>query len=189
MNALRVRIGETVAGAGALLLTVMLFLDWAQPEMRVRTAPGVDLSTPLQGMADDVFEKFAQTYAQTGWGAIGWLLVVILLVSIVGAFTLLALTLTERETPVLPVVTSVFITVWSIVAALVLFVRLTLLQPGLEIGWGDREVNILGPAWFGLLGLVAIAAGGWLTLRDDRLDSPQSVAPEVPMRPAPPATA
>jgi hypothetical protein len=189
MNVVRLRAGEALAGAGALLLTVMLFLDWARPEARVRTAPGVELSTPLQTAANRVVGSFVSQFAESGWSAIGWLLVFVLLVAIAGAVTLVVLTLTERDTPVLAVVTAVTTTGWSAFAAIVLLLRLTLFQPGLVYGWSNQDVNILAPAWLGLLGLVMIAAGGWLTLRDDRQASPLSVPPEVPVRPAPPATA
>lgn len=187
MNLARLRLGETVAGLGAVLLTVMLCLDWAKPETRVRTAPGVTLSSPLRDTANQVMGRFVDQFAQSGWSALGWFLVLMLVVSIAGGLALVALTLGERDTPVLPVVTSVLTTSWSALTALVLLIRLTLAQPGLAFGWSDRDVDILAPAWIGLLALVAIGAGSWLTLRDDRLDSPLSVPPEVPVRPAPPA--
>lgn len=189
MSLTRLRGGEVLAGVGSLLLTVMLCLHWARPEAHVRSAPGVDLSTPLRSMADKVVGAFLDQYAQSGWSALGWFLVAMLLVSIVGGLGLVVLTVMERETPVLPVVAAVCTTGWTALTALVLLVRLTLAQPGLELGWSDADVDILAPAWIGLLALVAIGAGGWLTLRDDRLDSPVSVPPEVPVRPAPPATA
>lgn len=189
MNLRRLRAGELMAGAGALLLTAMLFLDWARPETRVRTAPGVTLSSPLQDMADRAVGRFVDQFAQSGWSALGWVLVLMLLVSIGGAVALVVLSLIERDTPVLPVVAAVLLTAWSLLTSVVLLVRLTLLQPGLELGWSARDVDILAPAWLGLLGVVMTAAGGWLTLRDDRVDSPLSAAPEVPVRPAPPSTA
>lgn len=189
MNAVRLRAGEALAGAGALLLTVMLFLDWARPEAHVRSAPGVDVSTTVRAQAQQVVSHFVDQFARSGWSAIGWVLVLMLLVSIAGAVALVVLTLAERDTPVLAVVAAVATTGWSIITAIVLLLRLTLFQPGLIYGWSNRDVNILAPAWIGLLALVAIAAGGWLTLRDDRQASPFSVPPEVPVRPAPPATA
>ncbi|XAY05490.1 hypothetical protein DSM112329_02343 [Paraconexibacter sp. AEG42_29] len=183
---MRLRLGELLAGAGAVLLVILLSAEWARPEFRVRTTGGVDLSSPLQNANDTVAARFANQYAETGWSALGVVLVVCLLVSIIGAAALVVLTVVERDTPVLPVVVAVCTAAWSIIIAVVLLLRLTLFQPGLEIGWADRDVNILGPAWFGLLALVLIAAGSWLTLRDDRLASPLSVPPEVPVRPAPP---
>jgi hypothetical protein len=189
MNIARLRLGETVAGIGALLLTVMLCLDWAKPETRVRTAPGVTLSSPLQDTANRVMGRFVDQFAQSGWSALGWFLVLMLVVSIVGGLALVGLTLAERDTPVLPVVTAVLTTAWAGLTAIVLLIRLTLAQPGLDLGWSDRDVDILAPAWIGLLALLAIAAGSWLTLRDDRLDSPLSVPPDVPVRPVPPPAA
>ncbi|MCW3041195.1 MAG: hypothetical protein JWM31_3100 [Solirubrobacterales bacterium] len=189
MNLARLRAGEALAGAGAVLLTLMLFLDWAKPEYRIRYAGGGDVSSPLEATAKRVTGTFVNQFAQSGWSALGWFLVAMLLISILGALTLVALTVLERDTPVLPVVAAVITTAWSLLAFVVLLLRLTLFQPGLELGWSDRDVNMLAPSWLGLLGLAAIGAGSWLTLRDDRLDSPLSVPPEVPVRPAPPATA
>lgn len=189
MNVLRLRAGELLAGVAAVVLVVLLSADWARPELRVRTTGGVDLSSPLQNANDTVATRFANQYAESGWSALGVVLVVFLLIAILGALALVVLTVVERDTPVLAVVVAVCTAGWSIITTVVLFLRLTLLQPGLEIGWSDRDVNILGPAWFGLLALVAIGAGAWLTLRDDRLASPLSVPPPVPVRPVPPATA
>lgn len=188
MNLLRLRAGELLAAAGAVLLVILLSADWARPEFRVRTTGGVDLSSPLKSANDTVVSRFTSQYAESGWSALGVVLIAFLLVAVLGALALVVLTVIERDTPVLPVVVAVCIVGWSLITAIVLFARLTLFQPGLAIGWSDRDVNILAPAWFGLLALVLIGAGGWLTLRDDRLSSPLSVPPEVPVRPAPGAT-
>jgi hypothetical protein len=176
MTAARLRIGEITAGAGALVLSVLLFLDWAKPETSVLRDPGADL--PLG----------PDRLAQSGFSTLGWVLVVMLVVLILCAVALAILTVTERDTPVLAVVAAVATTFWALAVFLVLLVRLTLAQPDLGLSLPDDRVNILAPAWLGLLCVALIGAGGWLTLRDDRLQSPASEPPEVPVRPAPPAT-
>lgn len=186
MNVLRLRLGELIAGAGAVLLLVALSLDWARPEPQVRTAPGVELSSPLRSAADQVTNAFVNRYAESGFSSLGIVMVLMLLVAAGGGIALVAVTLTERDTPVLPVVGSVVLFGWTLITFIVLALRLTLFQPGLELGYDDASVDILGAAWLGLLGLVVIGAGAWLTLRDDRLASPLSVPPEVPVRPVPP---
>lgn len=186
MNVLRLRAGELVAGVGGILLLVALALDWARPEPSVRTAPGVELSRPLRTVADQVTSAFVSRYAESGFSTLGVVLVLMLLIAAGGALALVALTVTERDTPVLPVATSVVLFGWTVITLLVLVVRLTIFQPGLELGFPDEAVDVLGAAWLGLAALVLIAAGTWLTLRDDRLESPLSAAPEVPVRPAPP---
>jgi len=169
MSAARLRVGEVTAGAGALLLVVMLLLDWAGPEASVLRDPQARL-------------------AQSGFATLGWMLVVVLVVLILCALALVMLTLAERETPVLAVVAAVVTTFTGIVTTLVLLVRLTLAQPDLGLSLPDDQVDVLTPAWLGLLSVAAMASGGWLTLRDDRLDSPLSEPPPVPVRSALPAT-
>ncbi len=169
MSAARLRVGEITAGAGALLLVVLLLLDWAGPEASVLRDPAAELS-------------------QSGFATLGWVLVVMLVALLVCALALVVLTVTERETPVLAVVAAAVTTFWGIVTAVAVVVRLTLAQPDLGLSLLDDQVDVLTPAWLGLLCVAAVAAGGWLTLRDDRLDSPLSEPPGVPVRPAPPPT-
>jgi hypothetical protein len=189
MNAARLRIGEITAGAGALALTVLLFLDWAKPETSVLRDPGAELPSGLDAVANRAVGAFVDRLAQSGFSTLGWALVVMLVVLIGLAVTLVVLTAIERETPVLAVVTAVVTTFWGAVVFIVLLVRLTLAQPDLGLALPDDRVNILAPAWLGLLCVAAIGLGGWLTLRDDRLASPASEPPEVPVRPAPPTAA
>lgn len=189
MNAARLRVGEVLAGGAAIVLVALLFLDWAKPETTVLRDKGVELPASLDAIADRSVGAFVDRLAQSGFTTLGWFLVLMLLVLVAMAIGLVALTLTERETPVLAVVAAVATTFWGFVVFWVLLIRLTLGQPDLGLFFPDDRVNILAPAWFGLLAVAAIGAGGWLTLRDDRLDSPPSVPPEVPVRPAPSATA
>jgi hypothetical protein len=189
MTAARLRVGEITAGAGALLLTVLLFLDWAKPETSVLRDPGAELPRNLNAVADRAVGAFVDRLAQSGFSTLGWVLVAMLVLLILSALALVILTVAERETPVLPVVAAVATTFWAAVVFLVLLVRLTLAQPDLGLGLPDDRVNLLAPAWLGLLCVALIGAGGWLTLRDDRLQSPASEPPQVPVRPAPPAAA
>lgn len=189
MNVARLRLGEIVAGCSAVLLLVLMTLDWARPENSVLRAPGATLPPSLNSLADRAVSAFVDRLAQTGYSTLGWVLVAMILVLVVAALTLVVVTVTERETPVLAVVAAVGTTFWALVVFFVLFLRLTLAQPDLGLALPADRVNILAPAWLGLLCVAAIGAGGWLTLRDDRLESPLSVPPEVPVRPAPPATA
>ncbi len=189
MNVARLRVGELLAGVGAVLLFVLLSLDWAKPETSVLRDPGADLPRSLDTIADRAVGAFVDRLAQSGFSTLGWLPVAMLIVLIALAITLVVVTVTERETPVLAVVAAVATTFWALVVFVVLFFRLTLGQPDLGLALPDDRVNMLAPAWLGLLTVAVIGAGGWLTLRDDRLDSPVSVPPEVPVRPVPPATA
>ncbi len=189
MNLARLRLGERVTAVAAIALLVVLFLDWARPETSVLRDPGAELPPTLDAEANRAVGAFVDRLAQSGFHTLGWFLVAMLLVLVAGALTLVVVTVTERETPVLAVVAAVGTTFWALVVFVTLGVRLTLGQPDLGLSLPDDRVDILGPSWLGLLCVAAIGAGGWLTLRDDRLDSPLSVPPEVPVRPVPPATA
>jgi hypothetical protein len=189
MNAARLRLGEIVAGSSAVLLLVLMTLDWARPEESLLRDPGAELPPSLNSIAERAVGAFVNRLAQSGYTTLGWVLVAMILLLVAAALALVVVTVTERETPVLAVVAAVGTTFWALVVFVTLFLRLTLGQPDLGLALTADRVKILGPAWFGLLCVAAIGAGGWLTLRDDRLDSPLSVPPEVPVRPAPPATA
>jgi hypothetical protein len=189
MSAGRLRVGEIVAGVAAAALLVLLFLDWAKPEAAVLRDRGAELPSSLEAVADRAVGAFVDRLAQSGFSTLGWFLAAMIVVLILVALTLVVVTVIERETPVLAVVTAVGTTFWSLVVFVTLLIRLTLAQPDLGLSLPDDRVDILTPAWLGLLCVAAIGAGGWLTLRDDRLDSPLSEPSEVPVRPAPPATA
>ncbi len=189
MNVARLRLGEIVTALATVALLVALTLNWARPEESVLRDPGARLPPSLDAVADRAVGAFVDRLAQSGFQTLGWFLVAMLIVLIALALVLVAVTVMERETPVLAVVAAVGTTFWALVVFLTLFFRLTLAQPDLGLSLADDRVDILAPAWFGLLSVAAIGAGGWLTLRDDRLDSPFSEAPDVPVRPAPPSGA
>jgi hypothetical protein len=187
MNLARLRLGERVTAVAAVALLVLMFFDWARPEASVLRDPGADLPPSLDAVADRAVGAFVDRLAQTGFQTLGWFLVAMIVVLVAAALTLVVVTVMERETPVLAVVAAVGTTFWAFIVFVTLFFRLTLGQPDLGLSLPDDRVDILTPAWLGLLCVAAIGAGGWLTLRDDRLDSPLSEPPEVPVRPAPPA--
>ena len=56
----------------------------------------------------------------------------------------------------------------------------TLLKPGSATG-------IDSGAWIGLIALVALKAGAWFSIRDERVDQPARYVEPPPARPAPPA--
>jgi hypothetical protein len=116
-------------------------------------------------------------------------MVLLLVLVMLGGLILAVLTVTERDTPVLAVVTFVFTSSLGIVTSVALLIRLTLAQPSLSLGLPDSQVDVRSPAWFGFAALVAITAGAWITMGDERTRAATSAVPEVPVRPAPPATA
>ncbi len=146
MDPSRLRVGELIAGVAAVLLLVSLFFDWNR-----------------EGAA-----------TQSGWGALGVVTLLALLVAVGTALALGFLTVTKRPAA-LPIGAAVLTTFVGLLATLVLALRVLLLD------------DSLGAAYFGLLAMLLVPVGGWVTMRDERLDAPYSAAPDLPRRPAPPA--
>ena len=155
MNLSRLRLGELVGGAAAVGLLVTLFLGWNR-----------DLAPLADGGPS----------THSGWGALGWLMVLLLLVVIALAFALVATTV-GRSPAALPIGAAVLTTGVGIIVAIVLIVRVLLLD------------DALGTAYVGLALGVLIPVGGWITMADERTEAPYSAAPDLPRRPAPPAEA
>jgi len=171
MHLNRLRVGEIVAAVGAALLVVSLFLDWVKPEYQ------------LLGRGRRVYEYPDAGTALAGFDAAGWLMIVLLLIVAALAITLVVLTVT-LEPVGMTVASAVGTAFFGILITLVLIVRLTLAQP--DLGLGDKNADLQLGAYLSLLGVALCAAGGWLTLRDERMDAPYSVAPVLEPRPAPP---
>ena len=182
MNLARLRKGEWLAAGSAVALVVLLFLDWAKPETTVLRDPGAEVPGPLEGLARSAVDLYVGRYTETGYGTLGWPIVVLLLLLVLGALAIAFLTATDA-----PIATPITVTHWTIVlgivTTLVLLVRLTLAQPTLGLGFDDAQVDVLAPAWLGLLATAGTTAGAWLALGDERLET--FAPPEVPVRPAP----
>jgi hypothetical protein len=168
----RLRSGELLAGGGAVVLFVVLFLDWFRPEVQPRiTETSGRVVGPEQHLS--------------GWTSLGWLMLVVLLVVIVLAMwlalsTLLAATVSQ------PVAAGVILSAVSAIALGALVVRVTIAQPGLGIGLRDDLVAVRAPAYVGIAALAVILVGAWMSVGDERTDAPESRTTPPPARPAPP---
>jgi hypothetical protein len=168
----RLRTGELLAGAGALALLVVLFLDWfgAAVSRRVTETSG----------------RFAEPALQTsGWSSLGLVLVAVLAAVIVLAGVLVATT--AAGAPVSRQMAAGVVT--ASVAALafaILVLRVAVDQPGLGAQLPDEQVSVTLPAYLGIAALAAILAGAWLAIADERTDAPESAYTPPPARPAPP---
>jgi hypothetical protein len=159
----RLRAGEWLAGAGTVaLLALLLFADW----FRAEGTAGADLS--LSGVA-----------------ALGWPLVLLLLVLVaLGAWLVLA-TAADATTAQLMVAAVVTVVV-GVIALLVAVVRVLAAQPGLGARLANEEVGVAPAGYLGLLAVAAILAGVWRAMADERTDAPESAFTPPPARPAPP---
>jgi hypothetical protein len=166
----RMRVGEWVAAVGAAGLFVMLFLDW--------------FSVDGQAAGWKAYTSPADGLHLSGWGSLGWFMVVLLCLAILGGAALASMTV-RRTSPAWPVGAAVLTWIVGSLIFLVLVVRVAL-QPGLGLGLPNRPVLVEAPAYAGLLFALMIPVGGFLSLRDERTDTAEARAfTPPPARPAP----
>lgn len=143
----RLRVGEVVAGIGGVLLLVFMFaLKW-------------------YGLSAKLARGQAGLPGATAWS--GWqelpVLRWLLLASAVSGI-LLAYFQTARAAPALPVVLSVVVTVLGGLSTIALIVRVWVAPPALPaVGSLDRFTG----AYLGLLAALAIACGGFASMRQE----------------------
>lgn len=171
MRLSRLRSGETLALAGAVALAVLLAFDW------------FFLSTPDARVGQH----------ESGIRSLGWFAELLLAVAILLALALAFFTVTQRATAV-PITLAVFTTLFGALAVATIALRLVF-QPSLGVDAGNADVEVELPAYLGLLAAAAIAAGGWRTLADERIDAGESIDQTEEVlrvrggpRPAPPPT-
>lgn len=169
----RIRVGEALALIGAAVVVVSLFLDWVEvPEAVFTRSVGPD--------------AFAGGVGVAGFDIAGWALIALLL--LVAALALTLVVLTVAVEPVgLTMASAVATAFFGILVSVLTLLRLALFQP--DAGLGDENVTLQLGAYLSLLGVVLCAAGGWITMKDERQSAPYSAAPDLEPRPAPPADA
>jgi prepilin signal peptidase PulO-like enzyme (type II secretory pathway) len=137
----RLRLGELVAGAAALLLFIDMFLKWYGFEGE-NLARAAGFSTTI-----------------SAWRAFDFIDILLFLVVLV-TIGLVVLSATAR-TPALPVAASVIVTVLGLIAALFVLYRI-INQPG-----PNDFVNASYGAYLGLVLCLGIALGGYMAMRDE----------------------
>jgi hypothetical protein len=170
----RLRAGEWLAVVGAAGLVVTLFLPWFGADLHARTPPG--------GPFDTIDVTLAGNGA-SGWDLLGWLVLAIVLAAVACAAWLAIANVARR--PVAQVVAaSVLTPAIGTLALAALALRALLFQPG------PNDVVVLRyGAWLGLLAALVLAVGGWLAVKDERTDAPESAYTPPAPRPPPPARA
>jgi Mn2+/Fe2+ NRAMP family transporter len=152
----RLRPGEIIAGAGAVLLLVLMFaVPWYGVKSTLTpTASTLGVSTSLDG-----------------WDSLSdlrWLLIV----TIVAALALAYFQATRRA-PAIPVSLSVIVTVLGLVSALALIYRVLINVPG-----SDSVVDARVGAYLGLASTLAILYGGYASMRQEGI-SPDDAPAEI----------
>jgi hypothetical protein len=151
MSFRRLRSGERLALIGAVALAVLLGLDW------------FFLSTPDARVGAH----------ESGIRSLGWFAELLLLAAIGSGLALAFFTVAHRA-PALPIIFSVFTAVLGFVAAIAIALRLVF-QPTLGVDAGAADVEVELPAWLGLFSALALGAGGWIAMLDERTDSQESL--------------
>ncbi len=172
MELSRLRQGDLVAGIAGVVLLVVMFLDWY-------AAGG---NATFQGQDIDISLGF------NAWQAFSITDLILALTALSGIA--LAVLTASRRSPALPVALSVITTTLGALATLLVFYRI-LNQPG-----PNDFVEVKFGAFLGFLAVLAVAAGGYLSMRDEEgEDAPMPVdvrptpAAEGPADPAPPPEA
>ena len=166
----RMRAGEWLAGLGAIGLFVVLFLDW--------------FSVDGQAAGWRAYAPAGAGVHLSGWGSLGWFMDVLLCVLILGGAAVTVMTI-RRASPAWPVGAAVITWILGFLIVLILAVRVAL-QPGLGLGLPNGPVLVEAPAYLGLLFALLIPAGAFLSLRDERTHTAESLAyTPPPARPAP----
>jgi hypothetical protein len=168
----RLRAGELIAGVGAAGLLVLMFFNW----FALRSSGWV-FYEPLssgKGIANMVREYSNTHHALDAWSVLGWFMVVLLCVQILGGAALVYMTV-RRASPAWPVGASVLTWIVGSLIWVVLLVRVCIAQPGI-----DKYVDVQLPAYLALLFSALIPLGGLLSLKDERTRSPEAQAYMAP---------
>lgn len=171
MDTTKLRMGELIAGACAILLFIDMFFHWYGIKGAER--------------ANVILQRVTGTSLQTGvsaWQAYSWV-DLLLLLTIIAALGMVALSVTQRSVA-LPVSASVIVTGLGAFAALIVLYRL-LNQPG-----PNDLVTVKLPGYIGFLLTAGIAFGGFQSMREEGTSFSQA-ADQIQggRRPAPPPAA
>jgi hypothetical protein len=167
----RLRAGEWTAAFGGAALLVTLFLPW------------FDVELPAPASANLVTAVLVEGGGTSGWDTLGWLVLVLALAA-VGCAAWLALANALRRPVAQVVAASVVTPTVGTLAFVVLALRALLFQPG------PNDIVVLRyGAWLGLLAALILAVGGWLAIKDERTNAPESAYTPPAPRPPPPARA
>jgi hypothetical protein len=168
----RVRKGEWLALAGAVALMLLLCADW------------FFLSTPDARVGAH----------ESGWRSLGWPITLLLVAAIGTGLAMVFMTATQRAQG-WPIVLTAFTFVLALLGTLAIAVRL-IAQPGLGVDAGNVDGEIEPAAWAGLLSALALTAGAWIGMLDERTDSAEALEQTEDVlrirgeaRPAPPRDA
>jgi hypothetical protein len=155
----RLRGGERIAALGSAGLFVSLLLNWFSVDGH---AIGWTSYMPLGSGGPHL----------SGWGSLGWFMDVLLCLAIFGGASLSYMTV-RRTSPAWPIGAGVLTTALGSVIFVALAIRVAT-QPSLGIGLSNKPVLVEAPAYLGLLCALLIPLGAFLSIKDERTDSPEA---------------
>jgi cytochrome bd-type quinol oxidase subunit 2 len=161
MRLARLRPWEWIVAAGGVILLVSTFMSWY----------GLTLSTP----AGDT--TLVSHWTEDAWNA--FTVVDVLLALVIITALALAFFQATRRSPAIPVSLSVLATVFGFIAVVAILFRIivapSLSVPGLRVpesaSANHLSHTVEAGAWIGLIGAIAITAGGWLSMRTEGVAS------------------
>jgi hypothetical protein len=165
----RLRAGEWVAAAGSVGLLVVLSLNWF----------GASFAHGRTGALGAGGVSGYGLGSASGWSSLGWFMVVLLCLAIFGGLSLSYMTV-KRTSPAWPVGAAVLTVGIGAVIALALALRLLDLAGDSSFGTAKVAIGVQLPAYLGLLFAILIPVGGFLSLKDERTDSPEARAYQPP---------
>ncbi|WP_445150914.1 hypothetical protein [Baekduia sp. Peel2402] len=157
----RMRVGEWVAAAGAVALLVLMFFDWYA---------FTPVAEPVSGGGIKNLVTVVWAGSLSGWGTLGWFMDTLVGVLIFGGLALSYMTV-KRASPAWPVGAGVLTWIVGSLIFLILLVRVTIAQPGV-----DENFTLQAPAYFGLVAAFLIPLGAFLSIRDERTASAEARA-------------
>ncbi len=163
MDVKRLRLGEWMAAFGAVALIGVTRVNWYFDAARQQVDDGIVTTGAFL----------------TAWEA--FTVVDLLLGLLIVAGLAVAGLCATRRSPAMPVAAAIVTTGFGFVVTLLVLYRLVN-QPG-----PNDVVGVRPGAWLGLAAALAVTAGAWIVLADERTGA--SEPPDVPARPAPPETA
>lgn len=163
----RLRAGELIAGVGGAGLFVLMFFEWFG-----LSDLGWRAYEPVSQQGGGIVNLLSTYKAghEDAWSTLGWFMVVLLCVQMLGAASLVYMTL-RRASPAWPVGAGVL--TWTLGSAIwvVLLFRVCITQPGI-----DHYVSVHLPAYLAFVFSALIPIGGLMSIRNERTTTPESLA-------------
>ena len=156
-----------MSGISALALFGFLFLDWFG---------GIGGAYFNRAVGAPAYAGVVGRYGESGWHVLGWAALTACVLAIVAGLALPLLAATH-ESPVLPVLGSIWASLFGWIAIVALLIQV-IAQPG-----PDELVEVKSGWWLGLIASFGIAAGGWMAMRDEY--TPRARKRQIEVRPAP----